>query len=151
MKISWNIKLSLFIDKYLTGPLTKGIVNLFQCFFVWLDKITGNEVPAVSDREMLQEYRKQTKVSVENVPDELKSLTPLAVKWGVGDDAIRGDITEAATESDKQELVSALNGKLGAIDIWLESYKEGAMSDEAAAFMYLAEAVEELGLEIDYE
>ena len=45
----------------------------------------------------------------------------------------------------------ALTGKLGAIDRWIDSFPEGTMSDEAAAFMYLGEAIEELGLDIEYE
>lgn len=151
MKITWKMRLSLLIDRYVTAPLLKGIVNLFQFFFVWLDKITGNEIPSISDEEALQEYRNRTMLLVNNVPDEFKDLLPLARKWGVGDDAIRGDVTEAATEAEKQELVSTLTGKLGAIDRWIDSFPEGMMSDEAAAFMYMGEAIDELGLDIEYE
>ena len=85
------------------------------------------------------------------MPGEFRDLVPLAIKWGIGDDAIRGDVTEAATEADKLELVSALTGKLGAIDRWVDSFPEGAMTDEAAAFMYMGEAVDELGLDIEYD
>lgn len=150
MKINWKIKLSLFIYKYVTGPLTAGIVNLFQCLFVWLDKVTGNEVSPISDEEALQEYRDHTRLTKDDVPDEFKDLIPLAIKWGIGDDAIRGDVVEAATESDKLELESALSGKLAAIDKWIQSFPEDSMTDEAAAFMYLAEAVEELEMDIEY-
>ncbi len=41
-----------------------------------------------------------------------------------------------------------MDGKLVIVDQWLESFSEGHMSNEAEAFMYLAEAIEELGLKI---
>lgn len=151
MKITWKMRLSLLIDKFVTAPLSKAVVGLFQFFFVWLDKITGNEIPSVSDEEELAEYRSGTVLSENNVPAEFVDLLPLATKWGIGDDAIRGDVTDAATEVDKRELASALAGKLGAIDRWIASFPEGGMSDEAAAFMYMGEAIEELGLDIEYE
>ena len=145
------MRVSLLIDRYVTAPLLKGFVNLFQLLFVLFDKITGNEIPSISDEEALQEYRSRTMLSIKNVPNEFKELLPLATKWGIGDDAIRGDVTDAATEADKLELVSALTGKLGAIDRWIDSFPEGRMSDEAAAFMYMGEAIDELGLDIEYE
>ena len=145
------MRVSLLIDRYVTAPLLKGFVNLFQLLFVLFDKITGNEIPSISDEEALQEYRSRTMLSIKNVPNEFKELLPLATKWDIGDDAIRGDVTDAATEADKLELVSALTGKLGAIDRWIDSFPEGMMSDEAAAFMYMGEAIDELGLDIEYE
>lgn len=151
MKISWKMKLSLLVDKYVTGPLLGGIVNLFQFLFICLDKITGNEIPPISDEEELREYRNRTILSFKDVPDEFRDLVPMAIKWGIGDDSIRGDATDTATEADKLELVSLLTGKLGAIDRWIESFPEGAMTEEAATFMYLGEAVEELGLDIEYD
>lgn len=150
MKITRKMRLSLFIYRFVTAPLLRGIVNFFQFFFVCLDKITGSEAPPISDEEALQEYRNRTVLSVKNVPNEFKDLLPLARKWGIGDDAIRGDVTEAATQAERQELVSALTGKLCAIDRWIDSFPEGMMSDEAAAFMYMGEAIDELGLDIEY-
>ena len=149
MKISWKMRLSLLIYKYVTGPLLDGIVQIFQFFFVWLDKVTGNEIPPISDEEALQEYRNGMTLSIDNVPDALKGLFPLAIKWGIGDDAIRGDVTDSATESDIQELVAALTGRLDSIDRWIDSYPEGTMTDEAAAFMYMGEAIEEMELNIE--
>ena len=151
MKIGWKSRISFYAYKYVTRPLLNIIVNLFQCFFVLLDKVTGNEVPPISDEEALQEYRNRINLSVKNVPSEFQALLPMAIKWGIGDDAIRGDVAEAATDIEKLELASALTGKLGAIDRWIDSFPEGSMSDEAAAFMYMTEAVEELGLDVEYE
>ena len=137
------------VYKYVTGPLLNGIVQIFQFFFVWLDKVTGNEIPPISDEEALQEYRNDMTLSIDNVPDEFKEFFPLAIKWGIGDDAIRGDVTDSATESDIQELVAALTGRLDSINRWIDSYPEGTMTDEAAAFMYMGEAIEEMELGIE--
>ena len=137
------------VDKYVIAPLLNGIVQIFQFLFVLLDKVTGNEVPAIGDEEALQEWRNDTTLSIDNVPDEFKILFPLAIKWGIGDDAIRGDVTDSATESDKKELVVALTGELDSIDRWIDSYPEGAMTDEAAAFMYMGEAIDEMELDIE--
>ncbi len=151
MKFDWPTRLSLLLYKYVTGPITDGIVFLFQSFFVWLDKLTGNEIRETSNDKELEKYRKQMNLQPANVPVEIRSLLPLAVTWGIGDDAIRSDVVEAATDADKHSLASALDGKLGAIDRWITSFPEVSMSREAEAFMYLCEAVEELGLDVDYE
>ncbi|MET0121271.1 MAG: hypothetical protein ABW124_09530 [Candidatus Thiodiazotropha sp. 6PLUC9] len=151
MKVGWKTRIYFYTYKYVTGPLLDNIVNLFQGFFILLDKATGNEIPPISDTEALREYRNRTNLLVNNVPTEFQALLPLAIKWGIGDDAIRGEVTEAATEIEKLELASSLSGKLGAIDKWIDSFPEDLMSDEAAAFMFMIEAVEELGLDIEYE
>ena len=151
MKLPWTTRISLFFYRYITGPLTDGFVNLGQRIFIWLDKITGKEIPPISEEEELLEHRRQTNLKKDNVPEELQHLVSLAAMWGIGDDAIRGDIVAAATDEDKQTLIAAMDGKLVFVDKWLESFAEGSMTDEAAAFMYLAAAIEELGLDVRYE
>jgi hypothetical protein len=100
------------------------------------------------DENDLEEYRQSLALDREKVPRELRDLLPLAARWGIGDDAIRSDAARLITERDKTALVSALSGRLGVIDRWLDSFPEGTMSDETAAFMYLTELVDELELEI---
>jgi hypothetical protein len=151
MKIRWKTRVSFYSYKYATGPLIDIIVSFFQGFFVLFDKITENEAPPLSKEEALQEYRNRTNLSVNNLPVEFQSLLPLAIKWGIGDDAIREDVTKAATEIEIHQLISALDGKLGAIDRWIDSFPEDSISDEAAAFMYMSQAIEELGLDVKYE
>lgn len=101
------MRLSLLIDNFVMAPLLNAFVGLFQIFFVGLDKIMGNEVSAVSDEEALQEYRDRTVLSEINVPFEFKALLPLAGKWGIGDDSIRGDLTDSASEVEKRQLILA--------------------------------------------
>ena len=148
MKLPWTTKLSLLIYKHITGPITDGLVNAGQAFFVWLDKKMDNEVAPISFDKELREIRSQMKLDKNNVPDELHHLIPVALKWGIGDDSVRGELVDGATDDDKQALSEALDGKLEIVDEWLLVFSEGAMTEEAAAFMYMAEAVEEMGLKV---
>jgi hypothetical protein len=79
------------------------------------------------------------------VPEHLRELLPLAERWGIGDDVDRGRALERATEAERQELRQAVAEHGAEITKWLDSFGSGAaMSDEAAAFMYMQLAVEEL-------
>jgi hypothetical protein len=51
------------------------------------------------------------------VPADLRDLLPLAQRWGIGDDVDRA---------------------------WLDTFKPGTMTDEAAAFMYAQLAIEDM-------
>lgn len=153
MKLDTKTRLSLAIYKYFTAPLIAGLIFLIDFLFIIFDKMTGNEAVSMTDKELLQECKDDMELlKLENVPDNLKDIFPLAKKWGIGDDAFRDDLTTAASEAEKSELISALNGKLVYINQWLDSFSgEKIMTNEAAAFMYLAEAVDEMDLEVRYE
>ena len=86
-----------------------------------------------------------------NVPEHLRNLVPLAAKWGIGDDIIRQDFQQKASEEEEQELQDALTGRGEAINEWLDSfsYSGKQMSEEAIAFMYMMLSVEEMGMGID--
>jgi hypothetical protein len=80
------------------------------------------------------------------VPADLRDLTPLAEKWGIGDDIDRPQLFESVSESEIAALVRALEGRRERIDAWLNSFDPGEpMSDEAAAFMYMLEGLDEIG------
>ena len=147
MKLPWMTKLSLFVYKHITGPLTDGLVNAGQHFFVWLDRKTGNEVPPITEEEELNEYRNQMKLQKDNIPEGLRHLLPLVRTWGIVDDAIRSSLVKSATEDDRRSLVTSVNDKTVTIDEWLDTFPEGEMTEEAEAFMYLLETVEELSLD----
>ncbi len=78
------------------------------------------------------------------VPAELRSLIPLAQEWGIGDDLDRGAKVERATPSDRERLRAALGPYQARITTWLDSFGKGQMSNEAAAFMYMQLALEEM-------
>ena len=84
-------------------------------------------------------------VNPEKVPENLRSLIPMATKWGIGDDGIRDEREKKATKKEKAELKQAINGKEKLIDDWLNSFTKGKMSDEAGIFMYMTLAMEEMG------
>jgi hypothetical protein len=79
------------------------------------------------------------------VPPDLRHLIPLAEKWGIGDDIIRCDLVDKSTSAEKRELHDALYEPFERITAWLESLPKGELSDEGEAFMYMQEAVEEMG------
>lgn len=143
-----KLRLTLFVYRYLLGPLTDAIVAMFQFVFVCFDKITGHDPEPLDPATELRVARRDNRLDATAVPDDLRSLVPLARKWGLGDDAIRGQAVDAVTAAERRALIEALAGKVGAADAWIASFAEGEMPDEAAAFMYLLEAVEEMGLEV---
>ncbi|HDS1556832.1 TPA: hypothetical protein QEL11_000640 [Stenotrophomonas maltophilia] len=81
------------------------------------------------------------------VPAELVDLIPLAEKWGIGDDLLRSEMQERATDAEKQAMGDALKDRHARITAWLDSFPPGqSMSDEAAAFMYMQVSADEMGL-----
>ncbi len=93
------------------------------------------------------ESYKPPKLAPEKVPENLRDLLPLAAKWGIGDDIIRDDFEQKSIEDEKQKLKNSLSGRTAEITQWLDSFEAGKpMSDEAACFMYMLEALDEMGL-----
>jgi hypothetical protein len=84
------------------------------------------------------------RLNPEQVPEGLRHLVPLAEKWGIGDDVDRNAKVESATPAERSELRAAITPAASRITTWLDSFAQGAMSDEAAAFMYMRLALEEM-------
>jgi alkanesulfonate monooxygenase SsuD/methylene tetrahydromethanopterin reductase-like flavin-dependent oxidoreductase (luciferase family) len=78
------------------------------------------------------------------VPSDLRHLTPLAQEWGRGDDVERLARVDSATPAQRAELRRAVDPLQARITAWLDSFGSGEMSQEAAAFMYMQLAVEEM-------
>jgi hypothetical protein len=78
------------------------------------------------------------------VPEDLRSLVPLAERWGIGDDVERNAKVDKATDAERADLKNAVDPLSNRITAWLDSFPSGAMSDEAAAFMYMQLALEEM-------
>ena len=64
---------------------------------------------------------------------------------GIGDDIIRNDCVDKASEAEKRELHDALYEPYEEITAWLNGFGSGSMPDEAEAFMYMQEALDEMG------
>ena len=110
----------------------------------------GEILPA---KEMKEKYNltaeryKPPHLDPEKVPEQLRDLLPLAAKWGIGDDIIRDDFEQKSSEAEKQELKSALAGRMAEVTQWLDSFEVGKpMPEEAACFMYMQEALDEMRL-----
>jgi hypothetical protein len=81
------------------------------------------------------------------VPEQLRDLLPLAAKWGIGDDIIRDDFEQKASEDEKQQLKKTLKGRTEEITKWLNSFGiKKPMPEEAACFMYMLAACDEMKL-----
>lgn len=78
------------------------------------------------------------------VPADLRDLVPLAQRWGIGDDVARAERLQKATAAERAELRAAFGPRQAQITAWLDSFGQGVMPDEAAAFMYAQLAIEEM-------
>ncbi|MET4616198.1 hypothetical protein ABIA71_001774 [Stenotrophomonas sp. 2619] len=89
----------------------------------------------------------RTPLDPAKVPASLRGLVPLAEHWGIGDDVLREMLQEAESPAKKRALADAVNPHNAAITAWLDSWPQGEpMSDEAAAFMYMQQGLDEMGL-----
>lgn len=82
----------------------------------------------------------------QEVPESLRDLIPLARKFGVGDDAERGDILRAATPAELDGLEQRVQPRQQEIADWLDSFPEREISDTATFFLYLGSACDEAAL-----
>jgi hypothetical protein len=78
------------------------------------------------------------------VPEPLRALSSWASRYGVGDDYCRPYLLKRLTNKQRTQLLRALDRHASAVHAWLDTFAEGKMTAEAAAFMYLAEGVEEI-------
>lgn len=78
------------------------------------------------------------------VPEALRLLVPLAQTWGIGDDVERAEYIARASVADREALRQAIAPHQARITAWLDSFGADPMSDEAAAFMYMQLAVEQM-------
>jgi len=93
------------------------------------------------------ENQEEINIVSENVPKHLRDLIPMAEKWGIGDDIIRDDFETKTSIDEKQEFKKMLTGRTQQVTDWLDSFKDGLdMTVEAGHFMYMLEALDEMGL-----
>ena len=78
------------------------------------------------------------------VPADLRDLVPLAQRWGIGDDEARSERVKKATDAERSELRAAFGARQARVTEWLDSFGQGIMPEEAAAFMYTQLAIEEM-------
>ena len=98
--------------------------------------------------DLTAERYKPPQLNPKQIPQHLRDLLPMVVKWGIGDDIIRDDLQQKASEDEKQELRDSLYGRGQAIKEWLDSFGSNPMPPEAAAFMYMMLGLDEMGIRI---
>jgi hypothetical protein len=97
------------------------------------------------------ENRPDIRLDPARVPADLRILIPLAEKWGIGDDIIRNDLVDKSSDAERQELHDAMYASDERVTEWLNSLPPGEMSDEAEAFLYMGQALAEMGYFLDEE
>lgn len=87
----------------------------------------------------------EPKIDIDEVPINLRDLFPFAKKWGVGDDGDRGDLIEAASNEELDELRKAVGPRMDEIAQWVTNISEDEIrkSDTAGLFLHLMDAFEE--------
>jgi hypothetical protein len=105
-------------------------------------------IERVSERELAEAARAGNRADPSRVPEELRAILPLALKWGVGDDGARDYFVRRATREEKAELRAALDAHGDRITAWLDSLgPEGIVAPEAGCFLFFLEAGAEMGLD----
>lgn len=127
------------------------LVSLLMIFLSRRQRMKHGEILPANEMKakynLTAEGYKQPHLDPEKVPAHLRDLLPLAAKWGIGDDIIRDDFEQKASDIEKQELKNELTGRTAEITQWLDSFEVGKpMPEEASCFMYMLEALDEMRL-----
>ncbi len=96
----------------------------------------------IGERE--QQPTSTYELQADEVPRQLRHLVPFAQRWGIGDDVGRAEFIERSSAAERQALIRAITPHQREITAWLDSFGTRPMTDEAAAFMYMQLAVEEM-------
>jgi hypothetical protein len=84
-------------------------------------------------------------IDLNEVPEHLRDLVPLAYKWGIGDDVVRSELEESSSDQEKQVFRQALTGRTKAVTEWLDSFPRGSVHPGAFSnFMYMLEALADM-------
>lgn len=106
------------------------------------DRAPSEEAPPGAQAEVTVTSR--YRLDPNNVPADLRHLVPLAERWGIGDDVERDEYGRAASPAEREALREAVVPLYPRITAWLDSFGDAPMPDEAAAFMYMQLAIEEM-------
>lgn len=128
-----------FMLALLVNPLLMKGIN-------WL-ATRGIDAETLDEVTYCQEHRNQLGLKKENVPVQLQHILSLAEQFGLGDGECRAFFLRQATPVQRQQLHAAAAEYCEQIVAWLDGFPEGKMSNEAAAFMYMLAAEEEIDLE----
>jgi tetratricopeptide (TPR) repeat protein len=86
----------------------------------------------------------EREVELDRVPPNLRDLVPWVLRLGVGDDPCRAILIDELTQDERDEALQDFREYASAVHAWLDSFGEGSLPPEAAAFMYALLAAEEM-------
>jgi tetratricopeptide (TPR) repeat protein len=78
------------------------------------------------------------------VPEAIRALADWASRFGIGDDVCRPFLLMRLPKAQQAKLIRAVDAHADQIHAWLDGFPSGKMTEEAAAFLYLTEGVEEI-------
>jgi tetratricopeptide (TPR) repeat protein len=104
------------------------------------------ERKAAAERKVCREHQKALArgFDASRVPAEIRALAPWASRYGVGDDVCRPLLLMRLTKAQRAKLIRGVDAHAREIQAWLDGFPRGRMTTEGAAFLYLAEGVEEI-------
>lgn len=125
-----------------------GILALVCSVYV-VTRSRGRDIAPAAELQrrhgLYAENRPVIRLDPGRVPASLRLLVPLAEKWGIGDDIIRNDCVDQASDAEKRELHDAFYGPYERITEWLDGFGGRPLTEEALAFMYAQKALDEMG------
>jgi hypothetical protein len=94
-------------------------------------------------------FKRETKrnISSKKIPDNLKPLVPLLKKYSISDDSDREQLIDGMGEKEKLKLFNSVQPFFEEINIYLDSFKDMPLSEEAMLIGELAELVSELKIQ----
>ena len=98
-----------------------------------------------AEREDCAQRQRELRESFDRsrVPPALRPLAAAAARYGVGDDVCRPFLMKRMSRTARAKLVRQAKVLARDVEQWLDSFEPGKMSDEAAAYMYLLEGLDE--------
>jgi hypothetical protein len=78
------------------------------------------------------------------VPEPLRPLGPWVARLGAGDDVCRPLLFATLSEAERSELQEIVGECASAAHQWLDEFGSQALTDEAAAVMYLLLGIEDM-------
>lgn len=118
-------------------------VLIFELFVLLL---TGKDFGLFQSMEDIEE---EIILDANEVPENLRDLIPLAERWGIGDDAERGEVMESATHQELVDLEEKVSPKMIEIWEWLSGYSDVHYSDTTSYFTYLMVACDEVDIYLE--
>ncbi len=101
-----------------------------------------------TEREFCEEERERimAEFNSQQVPDSLRTLIPMARRFGIGDDPCRAYFLNQVSKQNRRRIWQEVEPHLETIDQWVKTFHVGRLPSEAAAFFWLLQAVEEMRL-----